>query len=167
MTHDRPTYWQLVKFAVEKEAEINFEETKKAPEPKTMTHFCFNHKKLSLSANPAVWMVVPEEDAGEEEATPQPSEDSDSGKSYEAQQDDLLVLPGDVEVAIRVVHASKAFSGQCFRCNKVGHQFHNKECKMYDPEFLNSGWEPTKTSQGWQAPEAKGQPKLVGMKVTH
>ena len=81
-----------------------------------MTHFCFDHKKLSLLANPAVWMVapVPEEDAGEE-ATPQPSEDSDSGESYEAQQDDLLVSQGDIEVAIRVVHASKAFSGQCFR----------------------------------------------------
>ena len=78
-----------------------------------MTHFHFNCKKLSLPANPDVQMVAPapEEDPGEEEATPQPSEDSDSGKSYEAQQDDLLVSPGDVEVAIRVVHASKAFSG--------------------------------------------------------
>ena len=76
-----------------------------------MTHFHFNCKKLSLLANPAVQMVAPtpEEDPGEEEATPQPSEDSDSGKSCEAQQDDLLVSPGDVEVAIRVVHASKAF----------------------------------------------------------
>ena len=54
---------------------------------------------------------VPEEDTGEEGATPQPSEDSDSGESYEAQQDDLFVLPGDVEVAIRVVCASEAFSG--------------------------------------------------------
>ena len=42
---------------------------------------------------------------------PQPSEDSDSGKSYEAQRDDLMVLPGDIEVAIRVVCASEAFSG--------------------------------------------------------
>ena len=55
-----------------------------------MTYFCFDHKKLSLPANPAVQMVapVPEEGTGEEEATPQPSGDSDSGKSYEAQQDD-------------------------------------------------------------------------------
>ena len=91
---DRPPYWQLVKFAVEKEAEINFDKAKKVPKPKTMTHFCFNRKKLSLPANPAVWMVAPapEEDAGEEEATPQPSEDSDSGKSYEAQLDDLSVI---------------------------------------------------------------------------
>ena len=111
--HDRSTYWQLVKFAVEKEAEINFDEAKKAPKPKTTTRFHFDHKKLSLPTNPAVWMVAPapEEDAGEEEATPQPSEDSDSGKSYEAQQDDLLVSPGDVEVAIRVVRASETFSG--------------------------------------------------------
>ena len=110
---DRPTYWKLVKFAVKKDAEINFDEAKKALKLKTMTHFHFDHKKLSLPANPAVWMVAPEpeEDAGEEEATPQPSKDSDSGESYEAQQDDLSVSPGDVEVAIRVVHASEAFSG--------------------------------------------------------
>ena len=113
MAHDRPTYWQLVKFAVKKEAEINFDEAKKALKPKTMTHFCFDHKKLSLPANPTVQMVAPapEENAGEERATPQPSEDSDSGEYYEAKQDDLSVSPGDVEVAIRVVHASKAFSG--------------------------------------------------------
>ena len=110
---------------------------------------------------------APEEDTGEEEATPQSSEDSDSGESYKAQQDDLSVSPGDVKVAIRVVCASKAFSGQCFRCDKVEHQFHNKECEMYDPEFSNSGWGPTKTSQSWQAPKAKGQPKLTGTKVTH
>ena len=111
--HDRPTYWQLVKFAVKKEAEINFDEAKKAPKPKTMTHFHFDCKKLSLPANPAVWMVasVPEEGTGEEEAIPQTSEDSDSGESYEAQQDDLSVLLGDIEVAIRVVCASEAFSG--------------------------------------------------------
>ena len=123
MACDSPTYWQLVKFAVKKEAEINFDEAKKAPKPKTTKHFHLNCKKLSLPANPAVQMVapVPEEDAGEEKATPQPSEDSDSGESYEAQQDDLSVSPGDVEVAIRVVHASEAFSGQCFRCNKIGH----------------------------------------------
>ena len=80
---DRPTHWQLVKFAVEKEAEINLDEAKKALKPKTTTHFHFDHKKLSLPANPAVQMVapVPEEGAGEKEATSQPSEDSDSGES--------------------------------------------------------------------------------------
>ena len=134
---DRPTYWQLVKFAVEKEAEINFDEAKKALKSKTMTHFYFDRKKLSLPANHAVRMVapVPEEDAGEEKATPQPSEDSASGDSYEAKQDDLSVSPGDIEVAIRVVCASKAFSGQCFRCNKVGYWFFHKECEMYDLSF--------------------------------
>ena len=166
--HDRPTYWQLVKFAVKKEAEINFDKAKKAPKPKITMHFHFDCKKLSLPVNPIVQMVAPapEEDAGEEEATPQPSEDSDSGKSYEA-QDDLSVSPGDVEVAIRIVCASRAFSGRCFRCNKVGHWFHDKECEMYDPKFLNSGQGPTKTSQGWKAPEVKGQPKSTGTKATH
>ena len=95
--------------AAEKGAEINLDKAKKAPKPKTTTHFHFSHKKLGLPANPGVQVVapVPEEDAGKEEATPQPSEDSDSGESYEAQQDDLSVSPGDVKVAIRVVHASK------------------------------------------------------------
>ena len=113
VAHDRPTYWQLVKFAVGKEAEINFDEAKKAPKPKTTTHFCFDCRKPSLPATPAVWMVAPalEEDTGEEKDTPQPSEDSDSGESYEVQQDDLPVSPGDVKVAIRVAHASEAFSG--------------------------------------------------------
>ena len=110
---------------------------------------------------------APEEDTGEEEATPQPSEDTDSGESYEVQKDDLSVLPGDVEVAIRVVCASEALSGGCFRYNKVEHWFHNKEYEMYDPEFLNSGRGPTKTSQGQQAPKVKGQPKSTGTKATH
>ena len=128
---------QLVKFAVEKEAEVNFDKAKKTPKPQTMIHFCFNHKKLSLPENPAVQMVAPvsEEGTGEEGAIPQPSEDSDSDESYEAQQDDLSVLPRDIEVAIRVVHASEAFSGQCFRCNKEGHQFHNKECECMTLSF--------------------------------
>ena len=37
--HERPDYWHLVKFAVEKEAEINFNEAKKVSKPKAMTHF--------------------------------------------------------------------------------------------------------------------------------
>ena len=50
-------------------------------------------------------------------------------------QDDTTVSQGDVEIAVRVAQASEAFTGQCFRCNKVGHRFHGEECKMYDPEF--------------------------------
>ena len=37
--HVRTDYWCLVKFAVEKEAEINFNEAKKVSKPKPMTHF--------------------------------------------------------------------------------------------------------------------------------
>ena len=37
--HERPDYWLLVKFAVEKEAEINFNEAKEVSKPKTTTHF--------------------------------------------------------------------------------------------------------------------------------
>ena len=37
--HERPGYWHLVKFAVEKEAEINFNEAKKVSKSKATTHF--------------------------------------------------------------------------------------------------------------------------------
>ena len=40
--HERPDYWHLVKFAVEKEAEINFDEAKKVSKPKATTHFQFD-----------------------------------------------------------------------------------------------------------------------------
>ena len=66
---ERRDYWQLVKFAVEKEAEINFNNAKKVLKPKAMTHFKFNRKKTNLPVNPTVWMVapVPEEEGGTEE----------------------------------------------------------------------------------------------------
>ena len=89
---------------------------------------------------------APEEEITIEEMTPQPSEDSDSGESYEALPDDMPVSTGDIKIAVRVAHASEAFSGRCFRCNKVGHCFQDEECKMYNPDFLNSGWGPAKTS---------------------
>ena len=78
---------------------------------------------------------APEEEVPVEEMTPQPSEDSDSGESYEAQPDDMPVSAEDIKIAVRVVHTSEAFSGRCFRCNKVGHCFLDDECKMYDPDF--------------------------------
>ena len=98
--------------------------------------------------NPTVWMVAPapEEEVTVEETMTQPSEDSDSGKSYEAQPNDVPVSAGDIKIAVRVDHTSEAFLGRCFRCNKVGHHFHDEECEMYDPDFLNSGWGPAKTS---------------------
>ena len=81
----RPAYYHLIKFAVQKEAEINFDEAKETRDstskPKATTHFHFNPKKSGLPATPAVWMVTlaPEEGSGEGEATPLPSEESDSG----------------------------------------------------------------------------------------
>ena len=70
-------------------------------------------------------MVVPlpEEEVGTKDVTPLQTEDSDSGESYEASQDDAPVSTGDVEVTVRVGHASEAFSGRCFHCNKAGHCF--------------------------------------------
>ena len=64
---------------------------------------------------------TPQEGSGEGEAEPPPSEESDSGESYEAVQKDTAISQADVEVAVRVAQASEAFTGQCFRCNKVGH----------------------------------------------
>ena len=137
--------------------------------PIMTSHFHFNHKKSGLLATPAVWMVVPfpEEGSGQGEATPLPSEESDSGESYEAVQEDTAISQGDVEIAVRVAQASETFTGQCFRCNKVGHQFCDEECEMFDPEFLNTSSGPAKTSKSQQAPGAKGQSKSMGMTVTH
>ena len=39
-----------------------------------------------------------------------------------------------MEIAVRVAQASETFTGQCFRCNKVRHWFHDEECKMYDQQ---------------------------------
>ena len=122
-----------------------------------------------LPATPAVRMVVPapEEGSGEGEATPLPSEESDSGESYEATQEDATFSQGDVEIAVRVAQASEAFTGRCFRCNKVGHRFCDEECEMYDSKFLNSSRGPAKTSKGRQAPGMKGPLKTMGTKATH
>ena len=94
----RPAYYDLIKFAIQKKAEINFDEAKKTRDltskPKATTHFHFNPKKSGLPATPAVWMValVPEERSGKGEATPLPSEESDSGESYEAGQLSLRAM---------------------------------------------------------------------------
>ena len=137
--HQRPAYYELVKFAVEKEAEINFDKAKKArgstPKPKATLHFRFDNKKPMLPTTSSVRMVAPapEEGLGEGEATPIPSKESDSGKSYEATPEDTTISQGDIEIAVRVAQASETFTGQCFRYNKVRHQFHGEECELYDP----------------------------------
>ena len=131
---------------------------------KATTHFHFNHKKLGLPATPAVQMVAPapEEESGEGGATPPLSEESDNGESYKAVQEDTAISQGDVKIAVQVAQASEAVTSQCFRCNKVGHQFHDEKCEMFNPEFLNTSQGPAKTLLG-----AKGQSKSMGAKVTH
>ena len=115
--NQRPAYYNLIKFAVKKEAEINFDEAKKSRDstlkPKAMIHFRFNSKKSMLPATPAVQMVAPapEEGSHEGEATLLPSEESDSGKSYKATQEDATISQGDVEIAVRVAQASETFTG--------------------------------------------------------
>ena len=87
-TNQRSAYYDLIKFTVKNEAEINFDEARKmrdlTSKPKAMMHFHFNSKKSMLPTIPAVWMVAPapEEGSDEGEATPLPSKESDSGKSY-------------------------------------------------------------------------------------
>ena len=166
--HERPDYWCMVKFAVEKEAEINFNEAKKVLKPKATTHFRFDQKKSNLPVNPTVWMVppAPEEEVAMEETMPQPREDSDSGESYEAQPVAMSVSTGDIEIAVRVARTSEAFSGRCFRCNKVRHHFRDEECKMHDPDLLTSGQGPAKTSPNQQVPGAKNARKPTGAKMS-
>ena len=171
--NQRPAYYNLIKFAVEKEAEINFGKAKKTRDlnskPKAMTYFCLSSKKSMLPATPAVQIVAPaaEEGFSEGEATPLLKEESDSGESYEATQDDATISQGNVEIAVRVAQASETFTGLYFRCNKVGQQFCDEECEMYNPEFLNTFQGPAKTSKGRQAPGTKGPSKIMGTKVTH
>ena len=66
--HQRPAYYELIKFAVEKEAEINFDEPKKARgstlKPKATMHFRFDNKKPKLPTTPAVRMVAPAPEEG-------------------------------------------------------------------------------------------------------
>ena len=52
-----------------------------------------------------------EEGSGEGEATPLPSKESDSGKSYKMTQEDATISQGDVEIAVRVAQASETFTG--------------------------------------------------------
>ena len=146
-----PQLQAIIKFAVQKEAEINFNEAKKTRDstskPNATTHFHFNPKKSGLPATPVVWMVTPapEEGSGKGEATPPQSEESNSGKSYEAEQKDPTIFQGNVEITVRVAQVSEAFTGQFFRCSKVGHHFHDEECEIFDPEFLNTSQGSAKT----------------------
>ena len=59
----RPAYYDLIKFAVQKEAEINFNEAKKTRDMtsklKVSTHFHFNQKKSGLPVAQVVWMLQP------------------------------------------------------------------------------------------------------------
>ena len=75
-------------------------------------HFHFNNKS-TIPATPAVRMVAPapEEGSGEGEATPLPSEESNSGESYKAMQEDTTISQGDIEIAVRVAQASEVFTG--------------------------------------------------------
>ena len=113
----RPTYYKLVKFTIQKEAEINFDDAKRnkdsTSKPKTTSHICYSRKKSNLPTTPPVRMVAPapEGDPGDEASTPLPSEESDSGESYEATQEELTVLEGDMEITVRVAHATEVFTG--------------------------------------------------------
>ena len=83
--NQRPTYG-LVEFTVQKEVEIKFDKEKKTKDsasiPKAIIHFHYNHKMTRLPSTPALRMVAPaqEEEQDPGEATPTPSEGSNSGK---------------------------------------------------------------------------------------
>ena len=67
-TGQRPAYYDLIKFVVEKKAEINFDQAKKTRDliskPRATMHFHFNNKKFILPATPAVRMVAPAQEEG-------------------------------------------------------------------------------------------------------
>ena len=86
----------MVKFAVEKEAKINFDDAKKILKPKATTHFKYHCMKTNLPVNPTVQMVAPapEGKANTEDVTPPQTKDSDSGESYEASLDDVSISAG-------------------------------------------------------------------------
>ena len=104
-----------------------------------------------LPTTPAVWMVAlcahtfsgeegsgegsSEEGFGEGEVMPLSSEESDSGESYEATQEDTTISQGDVEIAVRVAQASEAFTGQCFGCNKVRLDSAMRSVRCMTPNF--------------------------------
>ena len=66
-----------------------------------------------LPVTPAVRMVAsaPEEGSGKGEGTHLFNEESDSGESYEATQEDATTSQGDAEIAVKVAQASEAFTG--------------------------------------------------------
>ena len=113
----RPAYYHLVKSAVQTKAEINFNDAKRTRDstskPKATSHFHYSSKNLGLPATQAVQMVVLtlEEEPCDDEATPLPSEESNSRESYEATLEDSTVSQGDVKVTVRVTHATTAFMG--------------------------------------------------------
>ena len=76
-------------------------------------YFHFNHKKSGLPAMPEVQMVAPSPEEGSDEGkvTTLPSEESDSGESYEAGQKDTTISQDDVKIAVRVAQAFHAFIG--------------------------------------------------------
>ena len=140
-THQRPAYYDLIKFAVEKEAEINFGEAKKTRDliskPEATTPFYFSIKKSMMPTTPAVQMVAPapEEGSGEGEATPLPSEESDSGESYEAKQDDTVVSQGDVEIAVRVARHLRHLHVNVSDAMRLDIDFAMRSAKCMTPNF--------------------------------
>ena len=78
----------------------------------------------------------------------------------------MQLSQGDIEIAVRVAQASETLTGQCFRCNKVGHRFHDEECEMYNPEFLNT-LGTCKDQQGQMAPRMRSPSQTTRTKGTH
>ena len=84
--------------------------------------------------------------------------------SLEATQEDTTISQGDVDIAVRVAQASETFTGQFFRCNKVRHRFHDEECEMYDPEFLNTSWDLQRPARANRTLEQKAHPRPWGQR---
>ena len=70
--------------------------------------------------------------------------------------EDVAISQGYIEVAVQVANATEAFTGHCYRCNKVGHKFCNTGCELYDADFLNTSQGPVQVRSSQQAPGFKG-----------
>ena len=102
--------------------------------PRVANHIHYGNRRSNLPSTPTVRIVAPATDEGPQlppkEISPNPSEDSDRGASYEVTVENSPSISQDeVKVAIQVASTTEAFTGCCFNCNKVRHHYQDIICK--------------------------------------
>ena len=107
-----------------------------------------------LPTTPAVRMVASalEEGPGKE-ATPIPSEESDSSESYEATPDDITISQGDIEIAVRVAQALEKFTGQCKGATRSDIEFVMRSVRCTTPNFKTHPGDLSRPARADRPPE--------------